>query len=996
MRELLGGESRDSRRILRFSENKGMRNIWRGTAIRAVGLAFLCCAWMTKAHALGGPKYVAFTQTAGAFSLVRDGTATPFLASSDDWAGVTRAVGDLANDVKQVTGKSPAVLDGAHSLHGGAVVLIGTIGKSAIIDELIRQHKLDVTGVAGKWESAVTTIVDRPMRGVPRALVIAGSDKRGTIFGVYDLSEQIGVSPWYWWADVRVPHQAALYVEPGRHILEEPAVRYRGIFLNDEAPALSGWVNEKYGGYNSKFYTHVFELLLRLKANFLWPAMWNSAFAADDPLNAKLADEYGIVMSTSHEEPMMRAEKEWKPAVDGPWDYITNAKRIDEFWRAGMERDKNYEEVVTLGMRGANDTAMSASTNTELLEKVVADQRQILEETVNPDLTKAPQVWCLYKEVQTYYEQGMRVPDDVTLLWSDDNWGDLRRLPTPEEQRRSGGAGIYYHFDYVGGPRNYKWLNTNYIPKIWEQMNLALNYGANRIWVVNVGDLKPMEFPIEFFLSMARNPERWGEDHLEEFTWDWAVREFGEEHATEITDAMDDYTRYNARRKPELIDPTTFSLVNYGEADRGEAEWRGLSARVDKLAANLPEDERASFFELVQYPVDASATVTEMYIAAGRNALDARLGYAQANIEAAETRGLFAKDAELSDEFNRKLLNGRWAHMMDQTHIGYTTWQEPPLNAMPAVTEVQIPEAGSLSLTAEGGAGFQPSLGTLDSVTQQTRAIQLFNRGRTSVAYQVTTSAPWIIVDRTSGMVESEETVKVHIDWKTAPSGTVQGLVTVTPQGESPLTVELTALTHAGVTRENAEGFVESDGYVAIDAADTTGRGRDGLEHWEELPGYGETRSAMTIFPVTSASNTNLAADLEYRMYLYDEGAFTMQAVLAPTLNFVPGRGLRFAVSVDDGPRTLVDALQHNTQRDWETAVSDGVKRVSVPISIATAGYHTLKIWAVDPGVVVERLIVSHGPLRPSYLGPPESFHAHTDSQRSTTAASTVSERKAP
>ena len=964
--------------------------------IRGMVPVCLCCAFIAEAHALGGPKYVAGTQTAGAFPLVQNGVATPLVVDTDDWPGVIRAVGDLADDVKRVSSDQPAVIRTVRGLRGGDAVIIGTIGKSTIIDELVRSHKLDVAGIVGKWESAVTSVVDRPMPGVARALVIAGSDKRGTIFGVYDLSEQIGVSPWYWWADVRVPHQNALFVNTGRHVLAEPAVKYRGIFLNDEAPSLSGWVNEKYGGYNSQFYTHVFELLLRLKANFLWPAMWNSSFAADDSLNAKLADEYGIVMSTSHEEPMMRAEKEWKPAADGPWDYTTNARRIDDFWRAGMERNKNYEEIVTLGMRGANDTAMSASTNTALLEKVVADQRQILGETVNPNLTKVPQVWTLYKEVQTYYEKGMRVPDDVTLLWSDDNWGNLRRLPTAEERNRSGGAGIYYHFDYVGSPRNYKWLNTNSITKIWEQMDLALNYGADRIWVVNVGDLKPMEFPIEFFLSMAYSPKRWDKDHLEIFTRDWAAREFGEEHAVEIASAMDDYTRYNARRKPELIDPTTFSLTNYGEAERVDSEWRSLSARVDKLAAQLPENERASFFELVQYPVDASATVTEMYIAAGRNALDARLGHAQANDDAAEIRRLFAKDAELSDEYNHKLLDGRWNHMMDQTHIGYTTWQEPPLNAMPAVTEVQIPEVGSLSLTAEGGPGFRPSLGTLDSVAQQKRTIRLFNRGKTPVGYQVTTSAPWIVLDHGGGTVETEQAVEVHIDWQTAPAGRAQGSVTVTPQGGLPIVVALGTLRLPDVTREDARGFVESDGYVAIEAAHTTGRGQDGPVRWEELPGFGETDSAMTIFPVTCASNTNSEADLEYRMYLYDEGEFTLQAILAPTLNFVPGRGLRFAVSVDNGPRTLVDALQRNTQKDWQDAVSDGVKKVSLPLSIPKAGYHTLKIWAVDPGVVVERLVVSHGPLRPSYLGPPESFHAHMDPHRSTTAANAMFERKEP
>ena len=467
-----------------------------------------CCLSTARANALGGPVYVTSKPVAGDFALVAHRAAVPLLVSGSDWPGVIRVVGDLSEDLKRVTDIQPTVIQRTTGLHDRDVVLVGTIGKSALIDDLIRRHKLDVSGVAGKWESAVTTIVEHPMPGIRRALVIAGSDKRGTIFGVYDLSEQIGVSPWYWWADVRVPHRSELYVEAGRHTQEEPAVRYRGIFLNDEAPSLTGWVDEKFGGYNSKFYTHVFELLLRMKANYLWPAMWNSAFAADDPLNAKLADEYGIVMGTSHEEPMMRAEKEWTHANQGSWDYTTNAKAIDDFWRAGMLRDKDYEQVVTLGMRGINDTAMSAATNTEALEHIVANQREILKQTVNPDLTKVPQVWALYKEVQGYYNKGMRVPDDVTLLWCDDNWGNIRRLPTPEERNRSGGAGIYYHFDYVGGPRSYKWLNTYSITKVWEQMNLALEYGADRIWVVNVGDLKPMEFPIEFFLSMAHSPKR--------------------------------------------------------------------------------------------------------------------------------------------------------------------------------------------------------------------------------------------------------------------------------------------------------------------------------------------------------------------------------------------------------------------------------------------------------------------------------------------------------
>jgi len=952
------------------------------TARAAFLVLFAITLWPKAGNALGGPQYVSTSPSPAAFVLAANGKAAPLVVSDEDWPGVVRAAGDLSRDVGLVTGHdAPLIRDRPPA--GSDLILIGTIGRSPLIDALVRSHKLDMSGIAGKWESAVTTVVEHPMPGVRRALVIAGADKRGTIYGIYDLSEQIGVSPWYWWADVRVPHAAALYVKAGRYVQPVPAVKYRGIFFNDEAPALSGWTKEKFGGMNHEFYTKVFELLLRLKANFLWPAMWNNAFATDDELNAKLADEYGIVMGTSHEEPMMRAEKEWVWGHHGAWDYASNQKEIDEFWREGMERDKNYEEVVTLGMRGEGDTPMSATANTQLLERIVADQREILKQTVNPDLTKVPQVWALYKEVQGYYENGMRVPDDVTLLWSDDNWGDLRRLPTAEERKRAGGAGIYYHFDYVGGPRSYKWLNTNPITKVQEQMHLALAYGADRLWVVNVGDGKPMEFPMEFFLSYARTPERWDKDHLDEFTKLWAAREFGPEHASEIAAAMEEYTRYNGRRKPELIDPSTFSLANYREADRVEAEWRTLAERVDKLATELPEDERASFFELIQYPVDACANLTEMYIAAARNAADARMGNPRANAEADEVRAMFARDAALSDEYNHKLLSGKWDHMMDQTHIGYTFWNEPPANAMPAVSWIQVPEAGSLGVDAEdaiftragGRSGF--SLGTISTFSAPTRTLTLFDLGKTPVNFTIETSAPWIAVSKTSGTVnEQEQEILLSVDWNKTPtdSASAEGSVIVRSDDRRVATYTLGEL-HVNLMPETIHGFIEGDGYVAIEAADTAERSADGATHWEELPGYGETRSAMTVFPVTAESNTESKAALAYKMYLYDSGSFEMQAILAPTLNFVPGRGLRFAVSVDDGPRTIVDELEHNSQKDWEQAVSDRVRRVTVPLTIAKPGYHTLKIWAVDPGVVIERVIVSHGSLRPSYLGPPESPH---------------------
>jgi hypothetical protein len=527
----------------------------------------LLIAGVSQAIALGEKQYVTSRPSDGALAIETQGKVLPVIVDARDWPGVGLAVTSLAGDLQQVAGVAPAVL---HELPRGGVdaIFVGTIGRSAAIDRLVREGKIDVGELRGKGEASLTQVVDNPMPGVRRALVIAGSDKRGTIFGVYGLSEQIGVSPWAWWADVPVPHRDALYALPGRFVQGSPTVKYRGIFLNDEAPALTGWVNAKFGGFNSKFYVHVFELLLRLRANLLWPAMWNSAFNEDDPLNSKLADEYGIVMSTSHHEPMLRAQQEWKRHGKGAWDYAANSAELQEFWREGVRRNKDYESLYTVGMRGDGDYPMSAEANTALLERIVKEQRKILAEEVNPDVTKVPQVWALYKEVQDYYEKGMRVPDDVTLLWCDDNWGNLRRLPAEDERKRPGGAGIYYHFDYVGDPRSYKWLNTYSITKVWEQLHLALEYGADRMWIVNVGDLKPMEFPIEFFLTMAREPELWGRDKLQDYTVAWASREFGAEHAAEIARVVSEYTKYNARRKPEQLEPNTYSQTNFEEAAR--------------------------------------------------------------------------------------------------------------------------------------------------------------------------------------------------------------------------------------------------------------------------------------------------------------------------------------------------------------------------------------------------------------------------------------------
>ncbi len=495
----------------------------------------LVAAVPTLCWAIGQAPYVSTTPVPSGVPLVDARGVAPIQVDSSDWPGVVRAAHDLQADIQRVTGRTP-VFGTAGDRGARTLVIIGTVGKSDTIDRLARAGTIDVHAIAGKWESFFVQTVTDPMPGVRQAVVIAGSDKRGTIYGIYDLSEQIGVSPWYWWDDVTPAHRSALYVRPGKYEQGEPSVKYRGIFFNDEKPDLDYWVREKFGehptpvtgsgtvaNFNSRFYARVFELLLRLKANYLWPAMWNNAFAEDDPDNPRLADEYGIVMGTSHQEPMLRAQKEWDwhdRAQYGNWNYATHADVLDTFWREGIRARKAFENIFTIGLRGENDSAMvqGQAESMALLERIVTAQRGMIADEINPDVTKVPQLWCLYKEVQNYYESGLRVPDDVTLLWAEDNWGNVRRVPTADERTRAGGAGIYYHFDYHGGPRSYQWINTSPISKIWDQMSLAKQYGADRIWIVNVGHLKGYELPTEYFLDLAWDAARWTGANLDEYT----------------------------------------------------------------------------------------------------------------------------------------------------------------------------------------------------------------------------------------------------------------------------------------------------------------------------------------------------------------------------------------------------------------------------------------------------------------------------------------------
>lgn len=944
-------------------------------------IALLTCA--LPAQALGEKRLATFDNPpADAVTLATTGRAATIYIDKADHPGVLRAARDLQQDIARVSATQPK-LEQTAKPSGADVVIIGTIGKSALIDQLVSAGKLDVTAIKGKWEGWQIQTLRNPLPGVDRALVVAGSDKRGAIYGIYEISEQIGVSPWQWWADVPAPSHAGIHISAPAAVSDAPVVQYRGIFLNDEQPALTGWVQQRYGGYNHQFYEKVFELLLRLRANYLWPAMWNSAFYDDDKLNGKLADEYGIVMGTSHHEPMMRAQQEWKRQGKGPWDYTKNAGVLDDFWSKGLRNTRDYEKMITIGMRGDGDEPMSEESNVALLERIVGRQREAIATEINPDVTRVPQAWALYKEVQDYYEKGMRVPDDVMLLWCDDNWGNIRRLPTQEERKRAGGAGVYYHFDYVGGPRSYKWLNVTPIPKIWEQMHLAWQYQANRMWIVNVGDLKPMEVPIEFFLTYAWNPAAWPAERLPDYLKLWATREFGAEHADDIADIVAKYTRYNGRRKPEQLEPDTYNLVNYGEAARVVEDYRAIAARAESISAALPAAKRDAFFQLVLYPVQASAVVNELYVTAGMNRLYALQGRTSTNDLAARARQLFQQDAELVRRYHEDISGGKWNHMMSQTHLGYTYWNQPPRNVMPPVTEVQVPKQGDMGVAVEGSANVWPgpagdslALPPLDAFEKRARHVEIFNRGQQPFDYKVIASAPWIVLDKPSGRVEREQRVNVDVRWADVPAGVDRATLTVSGPNGARTTIAVPLRGFAEGPKPASGDFIETAGVVSIEAEHYARAVAPEKRAWLRIPDHGRTLSGMTTLPVDAPADGVPQMRLEYQMQLASKGKVVVHVTLAPTQKIQPGPGLRYAISFDDDAPQIVNLHADRSEKAWERTVSDGATVLTSEHVIESAGKHTLKFWVIDPALVLQKLVVDTGALRDSYLGPPESPRA--------------------
>ncbi len=947
--------------------------------ITCIGLLFFSSAW-TSTGAFAADRFIDFGQ--GDIHL-NDGNKVNIFVAEGTPRGVLNAANNLCEDIKKVCGAHTSIV----TTQEDANIVVQTVSD-------------------GRWEAYDLEVANGK-------IIITGSDRRGAIYGLYEISRQIGVSPWYWWADAPIAHHRDVYVRNGHYTDGEPKVKYRGIFINDESPSFTGWAKNKFGGVNSKLYSHVFELLLRLKANFLWPAMWDNAFNEDDPRSPMLADSMGIVMGTSHHEPMMRSHKEYTKRREqiGPWDYINNRENIDNFFLKGLERNKAYDQVVTIGMRGDGDTPMGMGNDDEniaTLKDVISSQRNIISKVYNLDPSDVPQLWAIFTEAQRYYDRGLTVPNDVIKLFCDNNWGYIRRTGPAQEIKSHNPMGLYYHIDMNGGPWNNRWINCEPVPKLREQLNLAFRTGLDDLWIINVGDLKPKELAIDFIMQYAWNPDLIGPDDVKSYTLNWANSIFGSKHAEAIASIVSRYTKYNGMRHPETQDSKIFSVMNYQEADRMIAKWDVLVHDADSVRTLLPREAQDAYYQQVYYPTVASAGAAEIYLYAGKNQVYAAQGRPSANVYGTKVAQLYKRDKELQEYYNTSMSSGKWNGMMQDGHFGYTNWAMPRRDSIPAVCQVTPLGKAALGIVLEGN----DDLPTFDNMDCQSYYIDLFNRGIGKLSCKVKSRNKWIVLKKGEvsaakfGLEQDEVRLNVSIDWTKLSNGSHTGEVIIKANGERKI-VKVRAL-KGNLPQTNQPYFGNMTGREYSIPATAYIKNESSSEvRWRELPDLGRDDGDMGLWPVTASSaHDEQTPFMDYQVYVDKAGQIPMLIGVIPTQDVNPERGLRIAIAIDNSELVVLDARQGmlDTFNEYTSSnlkkspvldalpkadksmklivgnnfcrngLYDAVRWLSAKLSVKSVGLHHLRVYMVDPEVVLERIIVNPDNKHPSYMGAPESM----------------------
>lgn len=957
------------------------------------------------------------------FPLYQKGISAPVYVDKDAPVGIGRIADVLCGDIGLVTGRKPERIHMLSGMEKGSVIMAGIYGESEIIRSLERCGAIDGAKIKGKRECYLLDIIDGPFPEYPeveKALVVLGSDKRGAIYGMFHISELCGLSPLVFWGDAAPEKKSEVVLSLEETVSKEPSVMYRGFFINDEWPAFGKWCTKHYGGVNARAYEKIFELVLRLKGNYLWPAMWRSSFWEDEPglESARLADEYGIIMGTSHHEPLGRAGAEWQNQYrnygdNSAWDFVSNSDAISDFWRDGLRRCKAFENVITIGMRGENDSLlMSEDTglkdNIEVIKKAVHAQNQLIREEYG-ESRDVPRMIAIYKEVEDFFYGNEDCPglqdfdelEDVIWLLSDDNYGHNRALPKPNGRPHGGGYGMYYHFDYHGAPFSYEWLGNVNLVQAWEQLTMAYEHGVRHMWIVNVGDIKGNEYPLSYFMNLAYDYEAWGISNINsvaEFTKQWIGRQFSaasEEQREKIHEILDAYMKLTSQRLPESLNETVYQY-EFHEIERMQEEIYRVQNEAVTLHQSLPEP---AYETMLYYPLMASLNIISLNLLAGNNLEYAGRGVLAANDEAARMAERISLDTYYAEQFHG-LLDGKWSHMMDSAHTGFRQWDDNDWTYPQARTVYPIP-CGKIAVSFRGysdyhlGAHWQDGAPLCNEEMLRPDCDQIFleidSRGSIDFQYTIHCTAPWLSLTEMEGksclkkharttigitcdkeQLTKEETANIRLDFQFDNGAKTWSEVEVRAAGRHPDLEKGT--------------FIENEDYICMDASHYGKKVDVGGEGWRVIPGLGRTSDAMKSFPVTKNwEGQQNRPYVEYRFIAKHEGEYLLRFYLSPRNPLEKGGTIRGAFQINDGEVYTFDAVEPGYFAEWQNeqwsyGVTNHIRLIDRDVALRE-GRNCLRFFAADPNIVLEKMVLyrKDRKQRITYLAPPESYRSTTE-----------------
>jgi hypothetical protein len=913
------------------------------------------------------------------------GLKTPTVIQYDtlDHRVVERVSHLLAADIEKISGKKPGVVTTAN-ISKGNLIIVGTIGKNRLIDRLIEEEKLHVDSIKNQWERFLIQTVDNPFGDVKKALVIAGSDKRGTAFGVFTLSEKMGISPWYWWADIPVKKSNGLYLKDLQFISKAPSVKYRGIFLNDEDWGLHPWaaknIDPQLDDIGPNTYEKIFELLLRLKANMVAPAMHECTKAFYTvPGNMEMAKNYGIIITTSHCEPLLyNNATEWDKEKQGEWNYVANKEEIKKALDTRVMQAHKQDNIYTIALRGMHDEGMKGGSDEEklkTLDEAIKDQRKILGRYIDKPLTEIPQIFVPYKEVLGLYEKGLEVPEDITIVWPDDNYGYIKKLSNKTEQKREGGTGVYYHISYLGWPNDYLWLNTTPPAFMFAEMHKAYSLGADKYWLVNVGDIKPGELGMQLFLEMAWDFEQFNFENINDYQVGFLVSVFGDEYRDDLEIILDRYYYHGFTRKPEYmtwdwrwnslfhlenVKDTEFSFINYKEAETRLKEYDMIARKADSILKILPEDKKASFFELVYYPVKGASLYNHEMLTGQKNRWYAKQGRAMANLLADEVKMYHDSLAIITQTYNN-LLNGKWKGMM--TAPGFL-----PEEQLSPTKKTELPKISDMAIFVEGQE--TDSLQVLklpefNSNFDETYFFEIYNRGSLPINWNANASESWIKLNETKGTLKTQKRIDVSVDWDLIPKGAIeQGKISISG-GNKEIVIEV-SVNRTKNTYNNL--FVENNGVISIPPAGYHRKTeKEGLK-FTVIDKLGYCNSSLQLG--NAQFDSGEGSFVEYDFYTSDTGKAIIYTYMLPHFAKDKTHGTSYGVQIDDNEIIVQSNNVKEYSEEWAANIIRNSTINKSSIVIDKAGKHTLKIYSIDPGMIIQKIVIDIGGLKKSYIGP--------------------------